>query len=117
MPEAVTPMHPGRVLPLVTALFLAAAGPSAQADSLKVLHHFDGADGTAPTGMILASDGNFYGATTGGGDLGGCLAPDGCGTLFRMEPSGRLRSLHVFEATDGYYPSGLVEGPGARLYG
>jgi uncharacterized repeat protein (TIGR03803 family) len=110
-------MQRNRFLPVVAALFLAIAGPSAQADSLKVLHPFDGDDGTAPTGLIQASDGNFYGATTGGGDRSGCLAPDGCGTLFRMEPSGRLRSLHVFEARDGYYPSGLVEGPGGRLYG
>ncbi len=105
--------------PLVAAIasLFATAWLPAHADSLQVLHHFNGDDGTAPTGMIQASDGNFYGAATTGGDREGCLAPDGCGTLFRMEASGRLQRLHVFEARDGYYPSGLVEGPSGKLFG
>ena len=102
---------------VVTAALFVAAGVSAQADSLKVLHHFNGNDGTAPTGIIWASDGNLYGAATGGGDQGSCLPPDGCGTLFRMDATGQLQRLHVFEARDGYYPNGLVEGPAGRLYG
>ncbi|MGM9488545.1 choice-of-anchor tandem repeat GloVer-containing protein [Ideonella sp. YS5] len=101
---------------LVAGLFaLAGAGP--QAAPLKVLHHFNGHDGTAPTGMVLASDGHFYGATSTGGDRSGCLPPDGCGTLFRLDATGQLQRLHVFKARDGYYPSGLVEGPDGRLYG
>lgn len=98
------------------ALTMLAIG-AAQADSLKVLHNFAGKDGLAPTGMIQASDGNFYGATTEGGDVNNCLPPDGCGTLFRMDLSGQLQRLHVFHAKDGYYPNGLVEGPNGRLYG
>ncbi|MBV8798284.1 MAG: hypothetical protein JO208_00510 [Alphaproteobacteria bacterium] len=99
------------------ALFALFAMDTASADSLKVLHNFSGKDGLAPTGMIEASDGNFYGATTSGGDQSGCLPPDGCGTLFRMDMSGQLQRLHVFHKTDGYYPSGLVEGPDGKLYG
>src|SRR4051812_33650229 len=90
---------------------------AAHADSFKVLHDFSGKDGLAPTGMIQASDGAFYGATTSGGDQSGCLPPDGCGTLFRMDITGQLQRLHVFHSKDGYYPSGLVEGPSAELYG
>jgi uncharacterized repeat protein (TIGR03803 family) len=90
---------------------------TAHADSLKVLHNFSGKDGLAPTGMIQASDGNFYGATTSGGAVDKCLPPDGCGTLFRMDMTGQLQRLHVFNKKDGFYPSGLVEGPNGRLYG
>ena len=90
---------------------------TAHADSLKVLHNFSGKDGLAPTGMVQASDGNFYGATTSGGAVDKCLPPDGCGTLFRMDMTGQLKRLHVFHKTDGFYPSGLVEGPNGKLYG
>src|SRR6185312_3267037 len=90
---------------------------AAHADSLKVLHNFSGKDGLAPTGMIQASNGSFYGATTSGGAVDKCLPPDGCGTLFRMDMTGQLQRLHVFHAKDGYYPNGLVEGPGGMLYG
>ena len=105
-----------RMTAIAGALGLLTIG-GAQADSFKVLHNFAGKDGLAPTGMIQASDGNFYGATTEGGDMEGCLPPDGCGTLFRMDMTGKLQRLHVFHSKDGYYPNGLVEGPGGKLYG
>lgn len=104
-------------LKLTTAAFALIAASMAYADSLKVLHNFAGKDGFAPTGMIQASDGSFYGATTSGGDQNGCLPPDGCGTLFRMDMTGQFQRLHVFRAKDGYYPNGLVEGPAGKLYG
>ena len=59
---------------------------------LTVLHDFAGPpDGALPVALILGSDGNFYGVGSQGG-LGEepCDSTiPGCGTLFRMAPSGR----------------------------
>jgi uncharacterized repeat protein (TIGR03803 family) len=92
------------------------AGSAAMANSLAVLHQFSGTDGTGPTGLVRGSDGNFYGATTLGGDLVTCN-PDGCGTLFTLDPLGNFGQLHIFNASDGYNPNGLTEGPDGRYYG
>ncbi len=74
------------------------------------LHSFDGIDdGYFPTSLIQGSDGNFYGATYGGIALGGCQST-GCGTVFKITPSGALTTLHIFNFADGSNPSGqLVE--------
>jgi uncharacterized repeat protein (TIGR03803 family) len=71
---------------------------------VTVLHAFGtGADdGALPMGApMLASDGNFYGVTASGGAAG-------CGTLFRMTPSGVTTTLHVFAGgqADGCGPVG-----------
>ncbi|MBV9570310.1 MAG: hypothetical protein JO056_03625 [Alphaproteobacteria bacterium] len=105
-----------RAMAIAGALGLLVIG-AAHADSFKVLHNFGGKDGLAPTGIIQASDGKLYGATTSGGAVNNCLPPDGCGTLFGMDLSGQFQTLHVFHKTDGFYPSGLVEGPNGKLYG
>jgi len=70
------------------------------------------ADGTFPAqGLIVASDGNLYGETTEGGAAGSCQqASYGCGTVYRLTPSGTLTSLHSFA---GYPQEG--EGPGGGL--
>lgn len=75
-------------------------------------------DGKLPdAGLLLASDGNFYGTTGDGG--GGSFDPNG-GTLFRISPQGALITLHAFgESTiDGKSPRGeLVQGSDGMLYG
>lgn len=75
------------------------------------------ADGIAPRGgLILGSDGNFYGATTRGGT-------NDAGTLFRITPSGVLTTLYSFSAfnssqSDGALPgTALVVGSDGRFYG
>src|SRR5579871_2529693 len=61
-------------------------------------------DGSFPeAGLILASDGNLWGTTSRGGDPT-CLAPAGCGTVFKITPGGELTTVHAFELTDGAYP-------------
>jgi uncharacterized repeat protein (TIGR03803 family) len=66
-------------------------------------------DGQYPVGpLIQATDGNVYGTTHAGGN-NSCT--DGCGTVFKITPSGKLTTLHRFDTTDGDYPyGGLVEG-------
>lgn len=86
--------------------------------SLTILHKFVLTDGGGPSGaLILASDGNFYGTTSIGGDVS-CNAPYGCGTIFRISPSGSLVTLHSFGGTDGAYPTGgLIQATDGNFYG
>src|SRR3989442_1438679 len=88
----------------VTATTHAAATPP-----FTVLHSFDGVDGGSPNALIQTADGFFYGSAGNGGDVNACN-PDGCGTLFKSDSAGHVTVLHVFHATDGYGPTGLVKG-------
>ena len=64
-----------------------------------------------------ATDGNFYGATLGGG-----ANPSSGGTLFKITSRGKLTTLYSFCAQtgclDGQNPSaGLMQGTDGNLYG
>ncbi|MGA2687698.1 MAG: choice-of-anchor tandem repeat GloVer-containing protein [Candidatus Korobacteraceae bacterium] len=82
--------------------------------TLTTLHSFAGGttDGSFPgAGLVLASDGNFYGTTTQGGS-------NTYGTVFKITPAGTLTLLHSFTVVDGRGPwSGLVQGTDGNLYG
>ena len=69
-------------------------------------------DGKQPVGsLIQATDGNFYGTTSEGGQYG-------WGTVFRMTPDGGLTTLHDFNRADGGSPSAaMVQAPDGSLYG
>jgi len=70
---------------------------------------FSGTTVRAPNGLILASDGNFYGTSQSG---------DGAGDVFKMTPAGTVTVLHSFSGTDGKSPrAALVEGSDGALYG
>jgi len=75
-------------------------------------------DGRNPgAGVIQATDGNFYGVTSGGGTTINTACGDGCGTVFRLTPQGVLTTLHSFNSTDGKTPVGLMQGTDGNLYG
>jgi uncharacterized protein (TIGR03437 family) len=88
--------------------------------TLAKLHDFGGTDGLGPNGLILASDGNFYGTTERGGT--GCpndLFGNGCGTVFKVTSAGTLTTLYTFTAmSDGGAPTaGVVQGSDGNFYG
>jgi uncharacterized repeat protein (TIGR03803 family) len=85
-----------------------------------VLHHFTGGEGgVEPAGGVLRdSHGNLYGVSASGGLP--CPNPDGCGTVFRLDPDGTFTTLHRFAAdgTEGTRPSsGLIADAAGNLYG
>ncbi len=89
------------------------------------LHGFEGNpnDGANPSaGLVQGSDGNFYGTTEFGGtnDYGPFTCPYGCGTAFRISPSGSYTTLYWFAGfpDDGMNPTaGLVQGSDGYFYG
>src|SRR6266700_4611542 len=76
-------------------------------------------DGALPYGgLVLATNGNFYGTTRRGG-TGSACGSYGCGTVFEITPGGTLTTLHSFDRyPDGAFPiAGLVQAPNANFYG
>jgi uncharacterized repeat protein (TIGR03803 family) len=72
-------------------------------------------DGSNPAGgLVLGTDGNFYG-TTGGYTNGG--GANGLGTVFKITPGGTLTTLHSFDGADGVQPGTLVQGTNGNFYG
>jgi uncharacterized repeat protein (TIGR03803 family) len=62
-------------------------------------------DGNDPAGLILGTDGNFYGTTGYGG------GNNNAGTVFEITSTGQLTTLHSFNGTDGgYYGAYLTNG-------
>jgi len=88
--------------------------PSGQ---LTVIHNFvGGADGLFPLGgLVQATDGNFYGTTSG--------VNFGCGTIFRVSIAGNITTLHFFGGVVGGMNDGcnpivtLLQHTNGLLYG
>ena len=84
-----------------------------------VLHSFTGgSDGRNPLGSVLRDPaGNLYGTTSGGGTPGGCDC-NGCGVVYKVDPSGNQTVLHAFAGADGSFPSSnLVSDSEGNLFG
>jgi uncharacterized repeat protein (TIGR03803 family) len=69
-------------------------------------------DGANPFGgLVLGTDGNFYGTTLNGGEYN-------YGAVFKITPNGMLTVLHSFTYTDGASPYGaLTQGTDGYFYG
>jgi uncharacterized repeat protein (TIGR03803 family) len=85
-------------------------------------HCTDGANPLAE--LVEGTDGNFYGTTQQGGiNNGNCDADGpGCGTVFKITPTGVLTTLYRFcsqrDCIDGFFPYGrLVLGADGNFYG
>jgi uncharacterized repeat protein (TIGR03803 family) len=109
------------------------------AGGLSVLYSFpfDSSNSTTPNGLfpvaglLQGPDGNFYGVTSGGGSSGTAFCQPitgifGCGTIFKLTPSGHFTLLYSFcggygcgsYPPDGADPRGrLTLGPDGNLYG
>jgi uncharacterized repeat protein (TIGR03803 family) len=114
---------------LVLALGPLCAKPAtAQSYTLTTLYSFAGSpDGDSPIGIVLDSDGNLYGSTQYGGlpHCGPLTRPAtaiSCGTVFKLDTSGRETVLYrfTFANGDGMMPfdegSVMRDGQG-NLYG
>jgi uncharacterized repeat protein (TIGR03803 family) len=64
----------------------------------------------ASTSLLLASDGNLYGAAPGGGLGKG-------GVIFRVTPAGALTNVFSFSGIDGRGPNELMQARDGALYG
>jgi uncharacterized repeat protein (TIGR03803 family) len=100
------------------------AAQRAEAQTFTLLHTFTGApDGAVPVaGLVQDPAGNLYGTTQQGGITGGVCANsglNGCGTVFKVDPSGNETVLYRFTGgTDGQFPSaGLVLDSAGNFYG
>jgi uncharacterized repeat protein (TIGR03803 family) len=89
---------------------------------LTTLYSFVGASGVGALGLVQGTDGNLYGTTAGGG-IGSCGNNFGCGTVFKITPTGDLTTLYSFCAAgdpcpDGAEPAGeLIQGTDGNFYG
>ena len=104
---------------LAVLLGLAAIPLSTQGQTLSVLYSFRQGDISNPaSSLILDPEGNLYGTTVYGGDLA-CNTPFGCGTIYKLDATGKRTVLHSFTGkTDGGLPAGaLIRDEAGNLFG
>jgi uncharacterized repeat protein (TIGR03803 family) len=83
-----------------------------------VIHRFVGTDGEGPVASLIDVDGTLYGTTKYGAY--GCSDRSfrGCGTVFSVTTSGKLRVLHKFmDPPDGNFPTASLTNVNGTLYG
>jgi len=85
----------------------------------RILHKFTGkSDGAFPNCVTDDGTGNVVGVTDSGGDLS-CNSGFGCGTIFRIDKAGKLKTLYQFppitENNDSH--TCLVRDSKGNLYG
>jgi uncharacterized repeat protein (TIGR03803 family) len=113
----------GFVLLVATLGVLVIAVQVAQAQTESVLYSFcsqaNCADGFHPNDkLVMDAEGNLYGTTLLGGAYNLCIG--GCGTVFKLSPSGTETVLHSFgdNAMDGQNPiAELITDAEGNLYG
>ncbi len=87
--------------------------------TLTMLVSFNGTNGDGPgAGLILGSDGNFYGTTGAGSTNGDTPFDNGDGTVFKVTTNGTLTTLVYFNGLNGAEPgAGLTSGNDGNFYG
>jgi uncharacterized repeat protein (TIGR03803 family) len=89
---------------------------------LTVLHNFNPntkiPEGTPYSGLVLGTDGNFWGTTYNGGHTG-CANNQGCGQVFKMTPAGKVTFVYTFTGgNDGGNPvAPPIEASNGMFYG
>ena len=94
--------------------------PSGPNYAERVIHEFSGTDGANPyAGLIADETGALYGTTESGGTC--ASSASGCGTVFKLTPSGSSyveSVLHAFSGSDGANPyAGLIADKAGALFG
>jgi uncharacterized repeat protein (TIGR03803 family) len=86
----------------------------------KVLHSFNGKDGSSPSRLILDAAGNLYGTAQLGSNPN-CLNGNGCGAVFELTlRNGRWTEKVLYSFTgkrDGAVPTDLIRDGAGELYG
>lgn len=109
----------------VASSSVAAKGAERSRYSKTILYSFrNGRDGIGPSGRLLVEGGAFYGETAAGGGTSGCYNPGpGCGSIFKLTPSGKKyveTVLYRFQGpngNDGQIPSGGLVYKADALFG
>jgi uncharacterized repeat protein (TIGR03803 family) len=84
---------------------------------------FDTTNGATPYGGLMqATNGAYYGATSQGGANCYSSGEEGCGSIFRITPAGNLTTIYSFctqpSCADGVAPFvGLIQATNGYLYG
>ena len=92
------------VYAFVSLVFVGTSGATTGVVSFSVLHSFSGPEGETPAApLVQSADGFFYGVAAHGGDFT-VLPPDGGGTVFRMDASGNVTTLHTFKGPEALGP-------------
>lgn len=67
-------------------------------------------EGVPEAGLVLGTDGNFYGTTVG-------VYAGTYGTAYKITPKGKLTTIHAFKFSDGATPYQLILGLDGYFYG
>ena len=110
------------LLAMAALLVLTFAAQAASAQTYTVLYTFQGqSDGGFPQGGLYRdSSGNLYGINNTAGNRNDCNN-FGCGTVYKLDPSGHLTTLHTFTGGADGWPNAtwgsLIPDPAGNLYG
>ncbi len=120
--SALSKLNCGKRKWLVFVLCATTAAAGLPAQTLATLYSSTGTDGALPqVALVQGADGDLYGTTVEGGANDTCARPvPGCGTVFKITPSGSLTTLYSFGAQGGIhgkFPNGLVRSASGDFYG
>jgi uncharacterized repeat protein (TIGR03803 family) len=84
-------------------------------DAYSVLYSFPAPDWGPDSGLIQATNGNFYGTTAWGGGSSNCYETNGCGTIYEITPAGVFSTLYSFNEAAG--PAQVIQATDGNFYG